>query len=125
VDSRRGGASQVRGTLGVTGPESSPAVAEDEEGDEVEPVRGSPGHERRWRGGVAAMKNGGRLSARKLESEGRRCGGGRGWRCPFIGVRGGPGRWQRAMVNGVYAINGRAGFSGGLRLGIQGGGVTA
>jgi hypothetical protein len=43
ADSRRGGASQVRGTPGVTGPESSPAAAEDEEGDEVEPVRAHRG----------------------------------------------------------------------------------
>jgi hypothetical protein len=41
----------------------SPAATGDEEGDEAKPVKGSPGHERRWRGGAVAETNGGGSSS--------------------------------------------------------------
>jgi hypothetical protein len=96
-------------------------------------MRGSPGHERatetrcggdeeRWQIELGARAKEG---ARKLEIEGRRCGGGQGWRCPFIWAEGGSGRRQRETINGVNAINGGVGLRGGLRPRIQGGDVTA
>jgi hypothetical protein len=80
-------------------------VAKNSGGDEVKPVRGSSENERRWRGGATE-------GARKLESDGRRCGGGWAWRCPFIGAEGGLRRRQRVAVNGVNAINGGVGLRG-------------
>jgi hypothetical protein len=63
VNSRHGGASPAHNAPSTAGHGTSPAAAGDEEGDGVEPMRGSPGHERRQRLDVAAMKNGGRLSS--------------------------------------------------------------
>jgi hypothetical protein len=39
-------------------------------------------------------------SARELGREDRRCDGGRGSSVVYIGVLGGPGRWQRVVTSG-------------------------
>jgi hypothetical protein len=70
---------------------SLPAEATEGEGDELVPMWGSPGHGRRQRGGTAATEDsGGELliarvleSGSQLESEGKKCGEGRGWCSPF------------------------------------------
>jgi hypothetical protein len=75
------------------------------------------------RGGARCKLTGARVkkSARELRREGEEVRGELGWSLPFIGVGGGPGRWQRvviAAVNGVNAIDVRAGLRGVLTRGF-------
>jgi hypothetical protein len=70
----RGDASQAHGAWGAMGLESSPVKAIEEEGDAVEPMRGSPEHERRRKThNVRVLERG-----RELESAVERCSEGRG-----------------------------------------------
>jgi hypothetical protein len=56
---------KAHGVPRTVGPGSSPAAAGDGEGDEAKPVRGSPGHRWRQRGGTTTTESGGSVSSMK------------------------------------------------------------
>jgi hypothetical protein len=60
-------------------------------------------------------------SGRKLESDGERCGGGRGWCSPFIGAGGASGRGGIGRLNGFNTIDRQEGLRGGLIKGFKAG----
>jgi hypothetical protein len=101
----------VRAARGCRG---SPAIAREDEGDEVGPVAGSPELERRWRGVTVEVKSQQqRASAQEQrrigESSKARRGGAMvagGSSGVYIGTRGGVGESSRLTVNGVNTTDG-------------------
>jgi hypothetical protein len=101
---------------GARGRQCSPAVAEEDEKGEAEPVSGSLEHDRWWRGGTTKAESGGGSSSarewrRVRENSGVRgegAGFSRGSDHPFIGAEGRRGGGNDKS-NGFNAIDGRGG----------------